>query len=128
MKTENKKKVLVVDDDENLRLVLTDKLKASGFEASSAENGEEGLKKSLEDHPDLILLDILMPIMDGWEMLGKLRTDEWGKKVKVVMLTGVEDAEAVAKAVQDGSFAYLIKTHEGMDSIVEKVEEMLKNS
>jgi len=127
MEKTKQKKVLIVDDDDNLRLVLVDKLNLSGFVADSAPNGKEGLEKALESHPDVILLDILMPVMDGWEVLGNLRKDEWGKKAKVIMLTVVEDAEAVARAVQDGSFAYLIKTNQSMDDIVEKIKEMLKN-
>lgn len=126
MEKENKKRVLVVDDDENLRLVLTDKFNSSGFEADWAGNGKEGLEKALDTHPDIILLDILMPIMDGWEMLGRLRADKWGKNAKVIMLTAVEDAEAVAQAMHDGSFTYLIKTDHSIDEILEKVEDMLK--
>ena len=123
---EEKKKVLVVDDDENLRLVLVDKLNLSGFDAVGAANGKEGLDKALEWHPDVILLDILMPILNGWEMLAKLRQDEWGGKAKVVMLTVLEDTASIAQAVEDGSLAYLIKTDESMDDIVEKVKSMLK--
>jgi CheY-like chemotaxis protein len=128
MEKTNKKRILVVDDDDNLKLVLTDKLNISGFEAVGASNGKEGLEKALEWHPDVILLDILMPVMDGWEMLGKLREDEWGKKAKVIMLTSLEDAEAIAQAVEDGSLAYLIKTNQSIDGVVEKVKSMLKNS
>jgi len=126
MEKTNKKKVLVVDDDDNLRLVLVDKLNISGFDAEGASNGKEGLEKALKLHPDVILLDILMPVMDGWETLGRIREDEWGKKVKIIMLTVVEDAEAIAKAVEDGSFTYLLKTDQSMDDIVEKVGAMLK--
>jgi CheY-like chemotaxis protein len=126
MEETNKKKILVVDDDDNLRLVLVDKLNISGFEAVGAANGQEGLEKALELHPDIILLDILMPVMNGQEMLRKLREDEWGKKVKVIMLSLVEDAEVIAQAVVDGSLAYLIKTDQSMDEIVEKVAAMIK--
>jgi len=128
MEEAKSKKVLVVDDDENLRMVLVDKLNTSGFDVIGEPNGKEGLAKALEWHPDVILLDILMPIMDGWEMLGKLRDDKWGKDAKVIMLTVVEDIKAVARAVQDGSFAYLIKTDKGINEIVEKVKEMLVKS
>ena len=126
MENEDKKKVLVVDDDENLRLVLLDKLNMSGFYAIGAPNGEEGLEKALKLHPDVTLLDIMMPVMNGWDMLKKLREDEWGKKAKVIMLTVVEDTEAIARAVEDGSFAYLIKTNESTDEDIEKVKAMLK--
>lgn len=125
---ENKKKVLVVDDDENLRTVLLDKLNLSGFEAIGAVNGKEGLEKALKLHPDIILLDVLMPIMSGWEVLGNLRKDEWGKKAKVMMLTVIEDAESIAQAVEGQSVAYLLKTEETMDEVVEKVKEMIKIS
>lgn len=128
MPEEIKKKVLVVDDDDNLRLPLTDKLKIEGFEVFEAKNGEEGLKKALEAHPDIILLDIMMPIMSGWEMLGKLRKDKWGEKAKVMMLTVIEDAGSIARMMQDGGSGYLIKTEQSMDGIVEKVRDMLKNS
>ncbi len=126
MEEQNKKKVLVVDDDDNLRRVLTDKLSASGFDVSNASNGEEGLEKALEIHPDIILLDVMMPIMNGQVMLAKLREDEWGEKAKVIMLTVIEDSEVIAQAVVDGSLAYLIKTDQSMDDVVERVKAMLR--
>lgn len=128
MNETNKKKVLVIDDDDNLRLVLIDKLNMSGFDAVGALNGKEGLEKALKLRPDVILLDILMPIMNGWQMLKKLREDEWGKKAKVLVLTVIEDGEAIAKAVEDGSLAYVIKTEESMDDIVNKVKIIIKDN
>lgn len=121
----NKKKILIVDDDDNLRLVLIDKLNIFGFDAVGAGNGKEGLEKALKLHPDVVLLDIMMPVMNGWDMLKKLREDEWGKKAKVIMLTVAEDSEAIARAVEGGSLAYLVKTSESMDDIVEKVKSMI---
>ena len=128
MEKVDKKNVLVIDDDDNLRTVLIDKLNMSGFYAVGASNGEEGLKKALKTHPDVILLDIIMPILNGWEMLKELRKDEWGKGAKVIMLTVIENTEAVARAVEDDSLAYLIKTNESMDDVVEKVKMMLRNN
>lgn len=124
---EVKQKVLVVDDDENLRLALTDKLAIEGFEALEAKDGKEGLDKALEIHPDLILLDVMMPVMNGLDMLKALRGDEWGKKVKVIMLTVLENAESVAEAMSGGSFTYLIKTNLNAEEIVNKVKEALKD-
>src|SRR3989338_5004221 len=128
MEKTDKKNVLVVDDDDNLRTVLIDKLNMSGFYAIGASNGEEGLEKALKTHPDVILLDIIMPILNGWEMLKKLREDEWGKGAKVIMLTVIENTEAIARAVEDNSLAYLIKTNESMDDVVEKVKTMIRNN
>ena len=126
MEKTNKKKILVVDDNDNLRSVMVDKLTISGFEAIGASNGREGLEEALRLHPDLILLDILMPIMNGWDMLKKLREDDWGKKAKVIMLTVIEDMNAIAQAVEDGSLAYVIKTDESIEGVIGKVKSMLK--
>lgn len=126
MEKTNKKKVLIVDDDKNLRLVLVDKLNISGFEAVGASDGKEGLEKAFKLHPDVILLDVLMPEMNGLEVLENLRNDEWGSKAKVIMLTVLEDMEIVSRAMQSGGFGYLVKTDYSMDQIVEKVKEILK--
>ena len=125
MSEENKKKVLVVDDDENLRLALTDKLGLEGFEVIEAKNGQEGLEKALEIHPDIILLDVMMPVTNGLDMLKELRTDDWGKKAEVIMLTVLENAESVAEAITDGSFTYLTKTDNNTEDIIEKVKEVI---
>lgn len=125
-KNKNKKTVLIVDDDENLRLVLKDKLGIEGFKVMEAKNGEEGLKKALEIHPDIILLDVMMPVMNGLDMLKELRVDEWGKGAEVIMLTVLENAESVAEAISGGSFTYLTKTDHNPEDIVEKVKEVIE--
>ena len=126
MKNLNKKKILVVDDDESLNIVLVDKLNLSGFEAIGAIDGIDGLKKSLEHHPDLILLDLLMPKMDGLQMLKELREDSWGKGAKVVILTLLEQADYVAKTMQENIYGYLVKTNFSLEDVVKKIEEILK--
>jgi DNA-binding response OmpR family regulator len=124
----NKKIVLVVDDDENLRDVLVDKLIISGFGAVGAEDGEEGLKKALELHPDVILLDVIMPKIGGWEMLEMLRKDPWGKNVKVIMLTVLENLNNVAQGVDNNIFGYLVKSSLSLDDVVTHVEEAVRKS
>ncbi|SRR5258708_296242 len=123
----DKKNVLVVDDDDNLRTVLIDKLTASGFSASGAVDGEEGLGKAFALHPDLILLDLIMPKMDGLTTLAKLREDEWGKKVKVIVLTVLENPEYLATAMQKGIFGYFIKTNYSLDNMIKQVEDALRS-
>ncbi|MEK7642656.1 MAG: response regulator [Patescibacteria group bacterium] len=122
----NKNTILIVDDDTNLRTILFDKLTLDGFNVDSAHNGKEGLEKALATHPDLIILDVLMPVMNGWEMLRKLRLDDWGKNAKVTMLTVLEDADAIAQAMEGGSFNYLVKTNEGIADIVDNVKNTLE--
>jgi DNA-binding response OmpR family regulator len=126
MSDKNKKKVLIVDDDENLRLVLKDKFSLEGFEVFEAQNGKEGLERALAMRPDVILLDVMMPVMNGLDMLKRLRMDAWGKNVEVIMLTVLENAEAVAEAVTDGSFTYFTKTDHNTEDIVNKVKEVIK--
>ncbi len=121
-----KKKVLVTDDDKHLMTLLVDKLNVSGFEATGAKNGEEGLEMALEMHPDIILLDVVMPHMDGWEMLEKLRQDPWGKTAKVIMLSVLENADNAAEAVEKGALGYLIKTNWSLDEVVGQIKEALK--
>lgn len=126
MKTSTKKKVLIVDDDDNLRLALKDKLDMEGFEALEAKDGKEGLDKALENHPDIILLDLLMPVMNGLETLKALREDPWGKDAKVIVLTVLDTSGSVAEAMARGSFTYIVKTDLNADDIVKKIREVIK--
>lgn len=123
--SKNKKKILIVDDDDNLRAVLMDKLSIFGFDTLGAENGEEGLEKSLALHPDVILLDIVMPKMNGWEMLEKLRQDEWGKNARVIMLTVLDNTDSIARAMEGGSYEYIVKTSHSLEEVVNKVAQTL---
>ena len=127
MDTEQKKKVLVVDDDDNLRNILKDALGAAGFAADGAADGEEGLKKAIETHPDVIMLDVMMPKMDGWQMLEKLRADVWGSKAKVIMLTSLGQMDNIAHAVDKKVFTYIVKSDLDLSNIAETVNNMIKN-
>ena len=83
----NKAKILVVDDEPNIVQTLKDRLEMNEYAVVTACNGDEGLKKVHQERPDLILLDVIMPILDGHEMLEKLRQNEWGQDISVIMLT-----------------------------------------
>lgn len=124
--TDNKKKILIIDDDKDLNTVLVDKLNFSGFEAFGAEDGVAGLEKALKLHPDAILLDLVMPKMGGLEMLQMLRKDPWGKDVKVIILTLLEKADYVADAVEGNIYGYIVKTGHSLDEIVGKVSDLVK--
>ena len=100
------KKVLIVDDEVKIRQLTADELKKKGFEVIEATNGEEGLQSALKDKPDLILLDITMPVMDGLTMLQKLRAEPEGKKVQVIVLTNSGDFGKIADAVEKGVCSY----------------------
>ena len=122
---ENKKKILIVEDETSLRNALSDKLRLEGFIVLEAKNGEEGLDVALRDHPDLILLDIIMPKMDGLTMLKKLREDVWGKNTKVILLTNLSDNEKVSEALLQGSYDYLVKSDWKIGDVVAKIRARL---
>ena len=121
------KKVLVVEDDKPMRETLVEKFKAEGYMVVSAEDGAAGYTVATAEKPDIIVLDILMPHIDGIAMLKKLRQDPWGKDVPVVLLTNLapsteEMNEAIATT--DPAF-FLIKSQLSPGDIVGKVRERL---
>jgi twitching motility two-component system response regulator PilH len=123
----NKKIILITEDDGSLRGALDDKLLNSGFDVLEAQNGEEGLVISLKEHPDLILLDLAMPKMDGMSMLRALRKDEWGKTVPVIIMTNLssEDEKINKDITELEPTYYLTKSNVGINNIIEKIKERL---
>lgn len=120
------KKLLIIEDDKLLLRALLDSFTIEGLEVIVAKDGGEGLEKALEQHPDLILLDILMPKMNGMEMLKKLRKDSWGKSVQIIMLTNLSDKEKISEAVTEGISEYLVKSDTKIGYIVDRVKEKLQ--
>ena len=129
MSNGNEKKILIVEiveDDRPLLSVLTERFTNEGYKVISAITSDEGLDLALKNKPDLILLDIVMPKMDGLTMLEKLRKDPWGKTANVILLTNLSADEKITKAVTELEPSYyLIKTDWKMDDIVERVKSVL---
>ena len=121
-----KKKILIVEDEVSLLNVLSEKLKLEGFEILEAKNGEEGLDLAIKQKPDLILLDIIMPKMDGITMLGKLRENSWGKHVPVIILTNLSSGSEILKSVEKKVFSYLIKSDWKLEDVVKKIKKALR--
>lgn len=120
--------ILIVEDEEPILSALTEKIQREGFaEPLKAHNGEEGLTLALRQHPDLLLVDILMPKMDGITMVKELRKDEWGKSVKVAILTNFDTTDEMLKdvALIEPSF-YLLKSNWDIDNVVIKIKEVLE--
>ena len=109
------------------RNALHVKLEGEGFQVLEAKDGEEGLQESLKDHPDLILLDLAMPKMDGMSMLKKIREDEWGKTVPVIILTNTSSAdEKINKEITTlEPTYYFVKTDKKIEEIVDAIKERL---
>ena len=129
MPTAKKKiKVLVVEDDSFLAGIYTTKLGLEGFEVLSAGDGEAGLKMAKKEIPDIILLDILMPKMDGFEVLDELKKDPTTQKVPVIVLTNLGQKEDVERGLKGGAADYLIKAHFVPADTVAKIRKVLKTS
>ena len=119
-------KVLVVDDEPNILQTLQDRLEMNDYIVFTAENGKEGLQKALHERPDIVLLDVIMPIMDGHEMLEQLRANEAGKEISVIMLTACSQTQDIARAKTCGIDDYIVKPF-NLSELLEKIENILEN-
>jgi len=115
------KRILIIEDESDIREAMAEAITQAGFEALTAENGQIGYETAITEQPDLILLDIIMPVMDGHETLQKLRQDPWGQNAKVIMLTSMDDVKNIASAHEGAITDYIIKAHASLDEIVNKV-------
>lgn len=118
-------KILIIEDEKIMRQMLIERLAEEKFDVLEAENGEEGLKTALKEHPDLILLDIILPKMNGTIVLDELRKDAWGKNVPVIVLSNLSDVETAAEALENNVHDFLVKTDWSLNDVVRKIKEKL---
>ncbi len=128
MKKEDQIQILLVEDDNFLANIYKTKFEMEGFKVMVAENGELGLKEAKKKKPDLILLDILLPKMDGFTVLEHLKEDEELKDTPVILLTNLGQKDDVEKGLELGAADYLIKAHFKPSETVDKVKKVLKIS
>jgi DNA-binding response OmpR family regulator len=121
------KKILVIDDEPMVIKIATDALVARGFDVISAPNGYEGLVAAREQHPDLILLDVVMPDLDGHEVLARLSKDDRTKSIPVIHLSAVGDFDKQLQAMEDGSKDYITKPFKPSE-LADRVEAFLDPS
>jgi DNA-binding response OmpR family regulator len=120
------KKILIVEDDKFLRELITKKLKDEGYETVGAGDGEEGLDKAKKESPDMVLLDLILPGIDGFEVLSKIKDDPALSSIPVVILSNLGQREEVEKGLKMGAVDYMIKAHFTPGEITEKVKTVLK--
>ncbi|MFH1426222.1 MAG: response regulator [Candidatus Kerfeldbacteria bacterium] len=120
-----KSKVLLVEDDEMLHTMYTQKFTKEGYDIHSAYNGLEGIKVAEEAAPQIILLDIIMPKMDGFVALKKLKKNEKTKDIPVILLTNLGQEEDIRKGRELGATDYFIKANHTPQEVVDKVKEVL---
>lgn len=118
-------RVLIIEDDGFLASIYAQKLEVEGFEVSFATNGEDGLKLAQKDSPDLVLLDLLMPKMNGFEVLEKMKADPELVSIPVLVLTNLGQKEDVERCIKLGAAGYVIKAHSLPQETVNRVKEIL---
>jgi DNA-binding response OmpR family regulator len=114
---EDKKRILAVDDESDVLLILKTALLSEGFQVFTATNGPDAIALSLEHKPDLLVLDMMMPEMNGFETLRNIREQQGMQSVPVVMLTGVSDKDRIRQALDLGIDYYIVKPFEFHDLI-----------
>ncbi len=122
---EQMKKILLAEDDPFLVDLYTHKLSVENFAVTSALNGREALEKITADKPDLILLDIFMPELDGWEVLEKVKSQEDTKNIPVIMLSNVNERKDIDRAMSLGASDYLTKACFTPQEVLEVVKKFV---
>lgn len=120
------KKILIIEDDLFLRQLMARKLSKEGYEIVEAIDGEEGLKKIKETKPDLVLLDLILPGMDGFEVLSKKNEDPEIRKIPVIILSNLGQREDIERGLKLGAVDYLVKAHFTPQEIITKIANLLK--
>jgi CheY-like chemotaxis protein len=118
-------KVLLVEDDNNLREIFQMRLEAEGYQVATAADGEEGMVVAMKEKPDLLIADVMMPKLSGFEMVENLRSAPEMKNVKVVMMTALGQAEDQARGEKLGVLKYLVKSQVTLEDFARVVKEVL---
>jgi two-component system alkaline phosphatase synthesis response regulator PhoP len=119
------KKILIIEDEVFLSKVLKLKFTEEGFDVSTASDGEAGLKKARENMPDLILLDLILPKLSGFEVLEKLKKDPQTKAIEVIVLSNLGQEDDVKRCKQLGAKDYLVKANWSLADVINKVKTYL---
>jgi len=120
------KKILIVEDDKFLRELISMKLQKEGYTIIEAVDGEEGEKKIKEEKPDLILLDLILPGIDGFEVLSRIKEDPAVSSIPVIILSNLGQKEEIEKGLKLGAIDFLVKAHFTPGEIIEKIKNVLK--
>ncbi len=119
------KKILIVEDDKFLRELIARKVIDEGFDVSEAIGGEEGIKKIKEEKPDMVLLDLILPGIDGFEVLARMKEDPALSSIPVIIFSNLGQKEDIEKGLKLGAIDYLIKAHFTPGEIIEKIKANL---
>jgi DNA-binding response OmpR family regulator len=118
-------KILIIEDDAVLQKTLGEYLISEKFDVKSALDGEIGVQTALSEKPELILLDIILPKKNGYEVLAELRANEQTKNVPIILLTNLDGIADVEKALELGATTYLVKADYKLEEVSAKIKEIL---
>ncbi len=120
------RKILIIEDDKFLRELIIRKLVNEGYQTIEAVDGEEGVRTAKAEKPDLILLDLILPGIDGFEALARIRKDQETANLPVIILSNLGQKEDIERGLKLGATDYLIKAHFSPGEIIEKIASILK--
>ena len=120
-------KILIVEDDTFISRMYEAKLSSLGYQVKIAENGQDGLRLIKEWLPDLVLLDLILPILDGFEFLKQIKADNNLKNIPIIVLSNLDQKENIEKGISLGASDYIIKAQFTPSEVVEKIEKCLKS-
>ncbi len=119
-------KILIVEDEEILLTALSEELKQEGFQVAGAKDGVEGVEKAVSEKPDLILLDLVMPRLDGIGALKEMKANPEIQAIPVVILTNLSDYDKISDALSLGAMDYLVKANYRLEELVNKIKTVLE--
>lgn len=123
---QSKPKIMIVEDDSFVMDIYQTKLSQEGYAVLPAENGAEAIKELEKEVPDLVLLDIIMPYVDGLQVLKKMKADERLKNIPVILLTNLSQKENINEGLGLGAEDYLVKSHFTPSEVLEKIKKYIK--
>jgi len=120
------KKILIIEDDKFLRELISQKLLKEGYDIAEAIDGEDGVRRVKSEQPDLVLLDLILPGIDGFEVLTKVKEDPAIASIPVIILSNLGQKEDVERGLKLGAADYLIKAHFTPGEIIDKIKNTIK--
>jgi len=119
------KKILFIEDESTLQKTLGTVLTKEGYQVVSALDGEIGFRMAKKEKPDLILLDLILPKMDGFDVLKSIKAEETIKEIPIIVLTNLESMEDIQKALDLGAATYLVKANYSLEEVLEKINKTI---
>jgi len=123
-----KQRIVIIEDDEVMSLVMREELSKAGFDVNISTTGKDGLQKAQTKKPDLVLLDLMLPDISGYEVLKTLKKSEATKKIPVVIITSLSMDEGISKAMAAGANDYFVKSQHTVIELIEMIVQFLKNA